>query len=244
MIEDRKTGSPVGCLIVAALLSACAAPPAEVDRLDPSSGPKATAGLIPIDPADTGYTDVQLYAKDTVTPDGWAIHYLVKDDSTRYNDLYIRWSKGGREGLFQCGDVLLMRRYFIPEFTGENDSHIFLEHGCATGCAAMLALSKDTLPMGQDIPYLVDQDLPRGRFVHIPERSFSLDTLEVDVLDLTRKEEHAVVFGGRCTLVPEEGCIDSVSFEDRQVTLYATLLDANGQEVQEKHAVHIPTGHR
>ena len=240
----RNAGSLVGYSIVALLVSSCGAQPTEVRRDNSTTEQKALDGFIPIDFTDTVYADVQLHARDTVTSDGWAIQYLVKDDSTRYNDLYIRWSKDGHQGLFQCGDVLLMRRYFIPEFTSENGDHIFLEHGCATSCSAVLALSKDPVPHGRDIFYVVDQDLSRGQFVYVPERSFSLDTLEVSVVDLTRKEEHAVVFKGHCTLAPDYGCIDSVSFGEERVVLYAKLLDDNGKEIREEHTVNINSGQK
>ena len=235
----RIAGSRVGYFIVALLVSACGTQPTEVSQNNSTPEQVASDGFIPIDFSDTGYADVHIHAHDTVTPDGWAIQYLVKDDSTRYNDLYIRWSKEGRHGLFQCGDVLLMRRYFIPEFVSENANHIFLEHGCATSCSAVLALSKDTVPQGRDIFYVVDQDLSRGQLVYIPERSFSLDTLEVSVVDHTANEEHPVVFKGHCTLAPEDGCIDSVSFGDERVLLYATLLDDNGKQISERHVVKV-----
>jgi SanA protein len=84
-----------------------------------------TGMLIPINFSDTNYTDLQSWVKDTISSSGWSINYLVKDDSTRYNDLYIRWNKGNRTGLFCDSDVLLMRRYFIPVLAGENGTHIF-----------------------------------------------------------------------------------------------------------------------
>jgi len=191
---------------------------------------RGTGQLISLDFADTNYIDVPLYAKDTVTLDGWAIKYLVKDDSSKYNDIYIQWTKGDRSGLYHGPDILLMRRYFIPELEGENNSHIFLTHGCATSCAALLVLSKDSVPKAQDFSSVFDYNIKDGQLVYIPERSYSLDTLEVSVVDLNRKEENTVIFKNICNLSPEEGCIDSVHFDKNYVRLFATLIDKNDKD--------------
>ncbi len=166
------------------------------------------------------------------------IQYLVKADSTRYTDLYVRWSKDEHAGLFRCGDVLLMRRFFIPEFTGENANHIFLKHGCSTSDEAMLVLSKDSL-VGREVWVMFDYDLVLGQIAYVPERSFSLDTLEVSVVDFTRGQERSVIFKNHCNLAPEYGCIDSIAFKEKTVELYATLLNEEGRVIKEKQTVHF-----
>ena len=195
--------------------------------------------LTKIDFSDPNYVDVQLYAQDTITSDGWKIEYLIKDDSTKYNDLYIRWSKGQLTGLFCHRDVLLMRRYFIPVIEGDNSTHIFMKHGCATSCTAILTLSKDNKLESKDFAYVVDFDVTTGQLVYIPERSYSLERLEVSVVDLKRHLERPVIFKNICNLAPESGCIDRISFTKYKVVVAASLLDKNDQAktINESHTV-------
>jgi hypothetical protein len=195
--------------------------------------------LTKIDFSDSNYVGVQIYAKDTTTSDGWRIKYLVKDDSTRYNDLYIQWTKGQLTGLFCLRDVLLMRRYFIPILKGNNKTHIFMKHGCATSCSAILTLSKDKKLESRDFAYVVDFDITTGQIVYIPERSYSLETLEVSVVDLNRHLETPVIFRNICNLAPESGCIDQILFAKDNVIVSASLLDKDDKtkSVKESHTV-------
>ena len=198
-----------------------------------------TGKLIPIDFADKNYFEVEDKAKDTITNDGWIIKYFVKDDSTKYRDIYIQWTKGKRTGLY-CGfDDLLMRRYFIPQFMGENDSYIFLTHGCATDCSALLALSKDNVPTAQDFAYVFSYNIKNGQLVSTPE--YKKDTLQVSVVDLNRKQEKVVVFKNICNSTAKDGSIDSVHFDKNYISLFATLIDKNDKDrtrkVKENHIV-------
>lgn len=195
--------------------------------------------LVEIDFSDPNYIDVQNYAKDTITSDGWKIKYLVVDDSTRYNDIYIEWSKGQLKGLFCVKDVLSMRRYFIPVLKGENLTHIFMKHGCATSCSAILSLSKDSKLESRDFAYVVDFDIDTGQLVYIPERSYSLETLEVSVVNLKRHLERPVIFKNICALAPESGCIDRIFFTKDKVAISASLIDRHDQEktLKESHTV-------
>jgi hypothetical protein len=235
--EKRKVRSRVGYVVVASLVSACSAPHGQVDKDDPAPERRIADGFIAIDFQDSNYAGVAEYAKDTVTPGGWSITYFVKDDSTRFSDLYIGWSKGDRQGLFQCTSTLIMRRFFIPGYIGENGTHIFLQHGCSTSDEAMLVLSKDSLPRGQEVWVMFDYDLDLGQIAYVPERSFSLDTLEVSVTDFTRGLNRSVIFKNHCDLSPEYGCIDSVWFSEWRTQLFATLRDDAGGAVKETEVV-------
>lgn len=202
-----------------------------------------TGKLVPIDLSDTIYKEFRRYAIDTSTIDGWKINYLVKDDSTKYTDLYIQWTKNSDTGIYFMGDVLLMRPYFIPIFVGENKSRLFLSHGCATTCSAILVLSKDSVLNGIDFPYVINYDIKNGQLVYIPEKSYTLDTLEVSVVDLFRAKEKSIVFDNICDLRPEEGCIDSVCFDKDFVKIFATLIDKRDtkrvRRIKESHIVNF-----
>ena len=232
------------CIILislSALIDSCGQSTYKQKELVEKKVSKGTGQLIPINFRDSVYHDLEFYARDTITIDGWTIEYLVKDDSTKYQDVYIQWKKGNTKGLFYGGDILLMRRYFTPILLGENNTHIFLEHGCATTCSALLALSKDSIPEARDFIYVRDYNIKNGQVVFIPERSYSLDTLEISVVDLTRQKEKSVIFENVCNLAPEEGCIDSISFNKNYVKLSATLIAKRDKpkSIKESHTVRL-----
>lgn len=194
--------------------------------------------LIPIDYSDEKYIDLESFTQDTLTANGWDITYLVKNDSTRYNDLYIKWSKGNIADTFLMQDVLLMRRYFIAEFESENTDFLYLTHGCATSCFAVLTLSKKSPSIAKDFIEVIDYDPILNQIAYIPERSFSLDTMEIAITDLSKGIEKAIIFDQVCTLSPESGCIDSISFQYDQVEIYTTLTERNTNEkIKEKHNI-------
>ncbi|MEP7127552.1 MAG: hypothetical protein ABI729_01735, partial [Chitinophagales bacterium] len=145
-----------------------------------------------------------------------------------------------KAGLFCGQDFLLMRRYFIPILEGENSNYIFLTHACATSCSALLTLSKRGIPADRDFSYVIDYDIANGQIVYIPERSYSLDTLEVSIADLRRQKEKSIIFKNICNLIPEEGCIDSINFDKSQVKLFSTLIDRS-DSTGTKHVSEIYT---
>jgi hypothetical protein len=55
--------------------------------------------------------------KDTVTPSGWKIAYLVKKDSTMEEDVYIKISKDNFVNVHKVERVLRYRSYFIPVYS-------------------------------------------------------------------------------------------------------------------------------
>jgi hypothetical protein len=193
--------------------------------------------LIAINFADTNYYDVANYARDTVTTDGWAINYFVKNDSTRYNDIYIKWWKGNTSGLFKFEDVLLMRTYFIPVFVGENKTYLFLEHACATECRGLLTLSKDSITVQRDFVSVLKYDIKTGRVVFMPDRSRSSKSMEVAVFDLAGKTENRVIFKKICNLSPARSCVDSVFFGKNYVKLFAGFEGENGKITKETQQI-------
>jgi hypothetical protein len=189
-----------------------------------------TGRLIPIDFNDPGYSGVGSYAQDTVTDDGWTLRYFVKDDSTRYTDLYIEWSKGNQRGLFSGGDILDMRRYFIPIYAGENATHIFLEHGCATDCSAVLVLGKDSSSY-MDYEKVVDYSIPDGKVVYVSDSSVYDMRMELYAVDIESGSKRRLLFDNLCVTASfKEQCVDTVRFSKNSVTIQATLTDVNDKE--------------
>jgi hypothetical protein len=183
-----------------------------------------TVKLITINFSDRNYVDVKHYAKDTLTQDGWSIKYLVKDDSTRYSDLYIEWSKNKSTGLYHFPDVLTFRRYFIPVFKGENKKHLFFTHACATHCRAVLTLSKEKSPKHREFISIANFNIPNGQIVYTPDKDYD-NQFVVAIADLNKDVERHVIFKNHPLFLEPMENIDSVSFNSNQVKLFATLID-------------------
>jgi len=202
-----------------------------------------TGKLISIDFSDTNYTYLELYAKDTVTAAGWKIKYLVKDDSTRYNDIYIQWTKENMTGLFYGGDILLMRRYFIPTYSGETNSHIYLEHGCATDCFAILTLSKDNMGEFRDYENIVDFNIKLGQILYVTDYSYENEdrNFELALADLSKQKTHKLTYSNICSAVFKPTCIDTVIFTKTKVTIKTTLREniATEKDIKQSREIEL-----
>lgn len=187
-----------------------------------------TGKLIPIDFRDTNYLDLQLYAKDTVTNDGWTIKYLIKDDSTKYNDIYIECSKGSLTGTFQCSDLLQFRRYFIPAFSGETNSFIYFTHGCATDCSALLVFSKDSTSRFKDFDHVVDYNINFAQVLYVTDSSYENENkiYGLALVDLNNDNTHKITYNNICGAVYKPTCIDTVVFSKTQVLIRTTLRES------------------
>ncbi|WP_316787685.1 hypothetical protein [Pedobacter frigoris] len=185
-----------------------------------------TGKLIAINFNDSNYADVSYYAIDTTTQDGWSIKYLIKDDSTRYSDLYIEWSKNKSKGLYHFPDVLTFRRYFIPFFEGENKKHLFFTHACATHCSAVLTLSKEKFPKYREFISIANFNIPNGQIVYTTYKDYDSQFVAA-IADLNKGVERPAVFKNSPLFLEPMENIDSISFSSNQVKLFATLIDRN-----------------
>ena len=197
--------------------------------------------LIPIDLNDSTYIDVNFYCKDTITKSGWKIAYFVKDDQTKYNDLYIKWSKGSVSGTFVLEDCLIMRSFFIPLYKDESSTNIYLAHGCSTSGAALLVLPKNTQKQANDYCDIIDYSVEHDKVGFIPTINFSRNKFEVAVADLNTGTEKSVIFQNKCALTPEASCIDKIDFKSKSVAITATLIDKRDElgekTIVEKHTI-------
>lgn len=188
-----------------------------------------TGKLIPINFKDSDYVDVAHYAKDTVTNGGWSVKYLVKDDSTRYRDIYIQWQKGDRKGIYTFEEVLEFRRYFIPVYKGESENHLFLTHACATSCEAVLTLSKEKKPESRTFVTVAGFSIPDAQIVFVSDAAYNEKKFSVSVIDLNKNIEKVVAFKNRQLFNEPDQNIDSIAFGRSEVKLFATLIDKNDQ---------------
>lgn len=175
--------------------------------------------LFPIDYSDTMYEGV--YQHDTITEDGWKIEYLVKDDSTKYSDIYIRWSKGNSVGVYKGATLLLMRRYFIPSYEGETESYLYFYHGCATGCAAVLALSKEDEPKARDFDMVHGYDISLDQVLYQDDEMPSdySDVCTLVLIDLKRNIQKSISDTSLCLHFYLQFEIDTVEFSEEKVTI-------------------------
>lgn len=204
---------------------------------------KRTGQLVPVNFNDSNYLDLSSYAVDTVTQDGWVIKYLVKEDSTKYYDIYIQWSKGTVSGIFKAESVLQFRRYFIPQYTGENEKYLFFWHGCATDCQAVLTLRKDTA-VSNDYTRVIDYSIPYGQVAYVTDKGAEDNKpFQISVVELLKNKEHVVQFKNLCMYAAhKESCIDTIIFKREQVIVKATLTIDNyyrDKEVTEEMKVSL-----
>jgi hypothetical protein len=191
-----------------------------------------TGKLIPINFADSNYADVINYAVDTITPSGWQITYLVKDDSTRYSDIYIEWSNEKTKGIYKAEDALEIRRYFIPKYMGETHNHILFEHGCATDCSAILVCEEDTSPQARDIIYVIAYDFTLGQLAYLTEDSYDTEeNVNVGVLNLLYGKEYKALFKGISPYANKQFAVDTVMFSQKQVSITASLRNTYADTV-------------
>ena len=189
--------------------------------------------LIAIDFQDSIYDSLlPLYAKDTVTKDGWSIKYFVKNNSTRYDDIYIQCSKGNLIGIFHGENLLQYRLYFIPEFVRETNSYIYFTHGCATDCWAILAFSKDNTSKYTDYERVVDYNLDFEQILYVTDRSYKNeeDIYDLALVDLKNNKTHSITYNNLCRSVYKPSCIDTVIFGQKQVIIKTSLLNIKKEE--------------
>jgi hypothetical protein len=184
-----------------------------------------TDKLVPMNFMDTNYVDFLDYAKDTLTPNGWTIKYLVKDDNTKYNDIYIECRKGNLQGIFQGKDILQFRSYFVPKFVGETKSFLFFTHACATDCSALLVMSKDSLPTFTDYQRVYDYNIKLGQILFVPDECYANEDKKfiLTLADIQKKKEYNITFDNICSAVNKGSCIDTVIFSNNKVTIKTTL---------------------
>lgn len=202
-----------------------------------------TGQLLAVDFNDSNYNGLNSYAIDTVTQDGWVIKYLVKDDSTKYDDIYIKWSKGTMNGIYKAESVLQFRRYFIPQYKGENENYLFFWHGCATDCQAVLTLSKDSV-VSKDYTSVIEYNIRYGQVAYVTDKGAEDDNpFQISIVDLSKNKEHLIQFKNLCMYAAhKESCVDTIIFNKEKVVVKATLTIDNynrDKEVTEEKIVDL-----
>ena len=194
-----------------------------------------TNKLISIDFNDPEYKDWSVWIKDTVLKSGWFIKYLVKDDSSKYNDLYIEWSNGILVGSYKLEHILESNGASIPFYEGESSKCIFLTHECGSTCSGLLILQKNSSLSFKEYFYVVDYSIPFGQILYLPKRNFLSDSLlEVSLVDLNREKEYFVEFNFRCQDSFKYSCIDSIIFGETKSKIIAKFKEDGKEKIVQR----------
>jgi len=223
-------------LIVLLFVLGCSQPKDTALKVPATGEDKIAEKLIAIDVTDTVYGDARTFAKDIITADGWKIEYLVKDDSTRYTDVYIRWKKGDIKRIYKSDQALQMRSYFIPSFAEESKTHLFFEHGCATGCLAILALPKNSTNRPTKFDAVIDYNAKMGLIVN--RINYGDDPLIVGVTNLNRNKTKLVKFKRICSSLVGT-CIDTIVFSNKNITVKGGFINKHGRLISETKIVKL-----
>jgi hypothetical protein len=191
--------------------------------------------FVSINARDSNYSYDLSDIKDTVTKSGWSIQYLVKDDSTKYNDVYIRCTKGHEAGIFYGGDLLQFRAGFVPSFIYETGQLLFFWRRCATSCEALLVFNKDSNTF-VDYPNVAAHNFNFQQILYVPDSYYEIETkdFKIRLADLERKKEYEITFDGEPFTAQIESSVDTVIFGKDEVRVKATILTNGRQQNQIK----------
>ncbi len=203
--------------------------------------------LIAIDSIDfevyPGLMDLEAWVKDTITPLGWKIEYLVKRDSTIEEDIYIRVSKGAFDNLFYGKRLLTYRRYFIPLFIAETKDNIITTHGCATDCSAITLISKTEKGSIQTYRHVVDFNEKHKTLVYISDSTYKYeyDIFHVGIVDIERDKSKDLILNNICTAVYKPYCIDTIIYRNAEVKIVTSLRKSMEYSEYSKstHTIHL-----
>jgi hypothetical protein len=189
--------------------------------------------LVSINLQDSNYIDHINQLVDTITKDGWRISYLVKQDSTKYADIYIRCSKEELSATFYGGDLLLFRPGFVPYYYKDTKTQIYFYHRCATSCQAFLTFSKDSIRF-KDYSNIAAYDLEKEQIVYLPYEYYEKKSrkLFLNAVDLKRNQEKRIFFKGTPVYAEIANSMDSINFASDSITIYQQTF-LNGKQTQE-----------
>lgn len=164
---------------------------------------------------------------DTTLLSNWAITYLVKNDSTKYKDIYLKVKKQNDSSIYFLEDYLYFRDYFTPTYSNENDKFIFFEHGCATSCRAVLVFDKTTLKF-TDFTQIIDYCVKTNKIVWVSNQELNDDQpFKVKIKNLLKSKDTTISFNNLALGTIKDSYIDSVNFKNKIITIYTTLIDKN-----------------
>ena len=160
------------------------------------------------------YEDFGAWVNDTMTNDGWKIEYLVKNDRTKYDDLYIKVSKGNLIGIIKEENILNFRKYFIPAYEGENSKYLFFTFASDTYTNGILIVNKKQPSNFQKKQILLKSDFEKGYLFFINSKNDD-DQYEIGYLNIIEGIEKEIKFKGVCNNPVKTECVKNI-FEERE----------------------------
>lgn len=194
--------------------------------------------LVSINLQDSHYIDHLHQLIDTVTADGWKITYLVKPDSTKYTDVYIRCSKGNQSGTYYGGDLLLFKPGFVPVYIQDAEKNIYFYRRCGTSCDALLVFKKDATTF-EHYSNIAGYNLYLEEIVYLPyDYDKDASHIKLNVVNLKKSKEQVVHFNGEAYAADIYNSVDSIHFDSSLLTIYIKTLQ-NKKVMQEVKTVHF-----
>lgn len=187
---------------------------------------------------DSNYIDHLNQLIDTVTADGWKISYLIKSDSTKYTDIYIRCSKGNQSGTYYGGDLLLFRSGFVPSYVQDSEKCIYFYRRCGTSCDAFLTFKKDSVKF-VNYSNVAGYDLDLEEIVYVPDYYYEESShLKLNAVNLKKNIEQVVNFKGERYTADIFNSVDSIHFGATTLTVYMQTLK-DKKQIQEIETVNF-----
>ena len=160
------------------------------------------------------YEDFGAWVNDTITSDSWKIEYLIKNDHTKYDNLYIKISKGNLNGIIKEENVLNFRKYFIPAYEGENSKYLFFTFASDTYTNGILIVDKKQPSNFKKKKILLKSDFEKGYLFFINSKNED-DQFEIGYFNIIEGTEEEIKFKGVCLLPIKTECVKNI-LEERE----------------------------
>jgi hypothetical protein len=175
--------------------------------------------------------------EDELTDGGWKIQYMIKNDSTRLRDIYIKIAKGNYSRLIRCPDVLEYRSSFLPYYSSETAQYLIFKHWCATDCQALTLVPKDVNAPIQSFESVLVYDDIHQIVVYVNEKSYNGDDFTISAFKFDTGETKSAIFKNKCHSASLVSCIDSISFSSRKVTIRNWFTSEQGEDRAETKTI-------
>jgi hypothetical protein len=212
-----------------------------VQNKGPENKKQSSNQLLKIDYHDSIFRYRRNY--DTLLTSGWSISYLVKDDSTKYNDIYIKVIKAKDSSIYFGPELLTFRDYFVPIFSRESEHFIFFEEGCATSCRGVLVFNKKSLQF-KVFTQIIDYSEKMNKIVWLSNENLSDGKpFSIQLTDLLKEKDTTIQFKNFALGSIKDDYIDSVIFNENNTIINCTLIDKNDyyrkREIKESRKVKL-----
>ncbi len=195
--------------------------------------------FLPIEEKDKhpNYEEIGIWIQDTITTEGWKIEYLVKDDKTKYEDIYIRISKEDKMVLIKEENVLNFRKYFVPRFEGENSKKLYFIFASDTYTNGILIVDKMNPEKIEKYQTLVKYNIEKGEIYYLPELK-DTDKFSINCINCFSEKEKILKYEGVCINPSKLACIKNI-FEEGNYVEITCLLRENDTMIEKEETIRM-----